>query len=99
MIEEKEYEEELEKLFQEFEKNVGLLQEELTEEEIIKYAPEMEMNYLILLRMMVGEEMLIHYLIQLLNTASKLDWNERELSKKSIERYKDVKKKNLEGGE
>lgn len=96
MMEEKEYTEELDKLFHEFGKNVGLLQEELTEEEIIKYASHMEVDYLTLLKMMVGDEMLIHYLIQLLNTASKLDWNKRKLSNKSLERYKDVKKKNLE---
>lgn len=71
------------------------LQNSLSKEEIIEYRINMDYFWIHMLEASVGEEALLHYMIDLLNTVSKREWLKNDMNKKQMDRadrlIKDIK--------
>ena len=76
--------------------DLALLQEELTKEELIEFRPIFDYFLYDLVEGAIGKELVVHYLISILNMASKKQFDENHMQTASEERYKQIKEGNKE---
>ena len=92
-MDEKKYNEELGRIAEITKKKLYELQKGLTEEQVksIDYRSHFDFFWLFLLMSAVGEEAVVHYLIELLNQASKYDWKKRGMNEEQMERFNKIR--------
>lgn len=90
----KEYEKGLEEIFKDTIRKIAKLQSKLTREQIIEFRGEFDTMILFFLYGAVGEEAILHYLIDLLSTASKMEWSRNQMNEEQLKRYKKIRMEN-----
>lgn len=89
---EEEYNKDLQKIAEITQLKLRELQKNLTKEQIIEYREHFDFFWIYMIMSVVGEESLVHYFIELLNQASKFDWNKRDLKSIQEERFDKIEK-------
>jgi hypothetical protein len=79
-------------------KKLQALQKDLTMKENQEVQPLINAFWLTLLQESVGKDVILYYLIDLLNAASKQQWTENNMNAKTLKRFLDIKKEQEEIG-
>lgn len=90
-MEEKEYTKQLFEILKITTKKLADLQNNLSMEEIVEYKANMDMFWIAILESSVGKEALLYYMIDLLNSQSKIEYKEKNLYKNQIDRLQKIK--------
>lgn len=92
-MDEKEYQRQLGEIYQYTGKKLEALQKELTMEEALKFRFSMDFFWIEMISACIGEEALMHYLIDLLNSVSKIQWKKERMGEKQFKRYTELREK------
>ena len=89
---EEDYKNELGKIAEITKKKLYELQKNCNMEEIKNYREHLDFFWIFLLSSAVGEEAILHYMIELLNEVSKYQWNKGDLNKGQKERFEKIRR-------